>query len=349
MSTWFRRSGPARWTIAALLPLAVVVAATRLPSDFGQPTPAADSAAQTRPRNQVCAPTETVTLYAERVGDGVGYGLSPSTASVPGPTLEMVEGDCLEVTLVNNTARRVSIHTHGVDYRPRSDGTPLNAGCTQPGESRTYVFGSHAPRERADGTVDAGSAGYWHYHDHCMGGKHGTLGVESGLFGALIVRRAGDPVPDRPPFVVAMVNDTINLRRAPDTPLFEANHGERIEFVVIGHGELFHTFHLHGHRWADTRTGTLPDGQADVAQMDNRTVGPADSFGFQVLAGEGVGPGAWMYHCHVQSHSDSGMSGLLLVRTADGRVSNSARRALQRWSHATHGASRTPADEEQEH
>ena len=30
---------------------------------------------------------------------------------------------------------------------------------------------------------------------------------------------------------------------------------------------------------------------------------PGDSFGFLTIAGEGVGPGMWMYHCHVQSHS----------------------------------------------
>lgn len=38
------------------------------------------------------------------------------------------------------------------------------------------------------------------------------------------------------------------------------------------------------------------------------------------IAGEYVGAGAWMYHCHVQSHSDMGMAGLLLVAKADGTV-----------------------------
>ena len=87
---------------------------------------------------------------------------------------------------------------------------------------------------------------------------------------------------------------------------------------MITHGEYYHTFHMHGHRWADNRTGMLtgPDDPSQV--IDNKIVGPADSFGFQVIAGEGVGAGAWMYHCHVQSHSDMGMVGLFLV-TQDGR------------------------------
>lgn len=58
----------------------------------------------------------------------------------------------------------------------------------------------------------------------------------------------------------------------------------------------------------------------------HKIVGPADSFGFQVIAGEGVGAGAWMYHCHVQSHADMGMAGLFLVRRTDPRALSSGAR-----------------------
>jgi hypothetical protein len=75
-------------------------------------------------------------------------------------------------------------------------------------------------------------------------------------------------------------------------------------------------------------TSSLTD---DTQLIDNRVLGPADSFGFQVIAGEHVGPGAWMYHCHVQGHSDSGMSGLLLVRTEDGKTTKAGAAAVRRW------------------
>jgi FtsP/CotA-like multicopper oxidase with cupredoxin domain len=277
-----------------------------------------------------CVPTRFLTIYAQKVGSGLAYGLTPSTASIPGPTLILQEGECLAVTLVNNTTGKVSVHPHGVDYTVSSDGTSLNNSCTKPGESRTYVMGAHAPHSRPDGTLDPGSAGYWHYHDHCRG-DHGTNGIDAGLFGAIIVRRPGDPEPARPPFVVVMIGRTINLKTAPDTPLFEANVGERVEFVVLGHGNLFHTFHLHGHRWLDTRTGASSTPGTLVPVIDNRTVGPADSFGFQVIAGEGVGPGAWMYHCHVQEHADAGMSGIFLVHGPDGQTTPSALAALTGW------------------
>jgi FtsP/CotA-like multicopper oxidase with cupredoxin domain len=124
---------------------------------------------------------------------------------------------------------------------------------------------------------------------------------------------------------------TINRKRAPHTPIFKANQGQRVEFVVIGMGDLFHTFHLHGHRWADNRTGLLASPSDNTRVIDNKTVGPADSFGFQVVAGQDVGPGAWMYHCHVQSHSDAGMAGIFLVRTSDGKMTKQETAALKRW------------------
>jgi FtsP/CotA-like multicopper oxidase with cupredoxin domain len=285
------------------------------------------------PGPQVCDdPTDSMDLFAENLKHGrIGYGRTEETARIPGPTIQMQEGDCLQINLVNDTNERLSFHPHGVDYTVESDGTPLNKSCVAPGTSRTYVIQAHAATTRTDGSIEPGSAGYWHYHDHCKGTPHGTTGIRKGLFGALIVRRAGDPVPDRAPHVLVMQGRTFNLKKAPHTPTVEADLGERVEFVVIGHGELFHTFHLHGHRWADNRTGTLLTPTDETRIIDNKDVGPADSFGFQVIAGERVGPGSWMYHCHVQGHSDAGMAGIFLVKGPTGRVSKGTREALDRW------------------
>jgi manganese oxidase len=304
------------------------------------PTNAGPSSA---PPQQVCEdPDRSITLFAAKLGrNRYGYGLSPGDVSIPGPTLEMNEGECLAVTLVNDADKRLSMHAHGVSYTVASDGTPLNNGCVRPGRARTYVFSTHAASTRGNGTVKPSSAGYWHYHDHCMDGEHGTAGIKSGLFGAFIVRKATDPHPDREPFVVVMgPNSTINLKKAPRTPTFRATEGEQVEFVVIGHGDDFHTFHLHGHRWADNRTG-IPDGVDDPTQIiDNKTIGPAESFGFQVVAGEDVRAGAWMYHCHVQGHSDAGMTGIFLVASPEGRLTPTTRKAMRAYrgehAHATH-------------
>ncbi|MFF8942974.1 multicopper oxidase domain-containing protein [Streptomyces sp. NPDC014864] len=301
-----RRSFATGAAAAAVVPAVLGSAAAAPPKD--QPTAGGDGEVR------------NLTLYMEKLPNGeMGYGLRLGQATIPGPLIELTEGDTMNIEVVNNLDVAASLHVHGLDYETASDGTRMNDSVVQPGARRTYVWRTHAPTRRHDGTWEAGSAGYWHYHDHNVGTEHGTEGIRKGLYGAVVVRRKGDVLPDKQ-FTVVFNNMTINNRVAPDTPTFKAVRGERVEFVVITHGDFFHTFHVHGHRWTDNRTG-IWQGPQDVSRViDTRTTGPADSFGFQVIAGERVGPGAWMYHCHVQSHSDMGMSGVFMVTDADGTV-----------------------------
>lgn len=333
-----------RWGIGLSLALLAVAFTPRMA--ITRP-PAPDSCIQ---------PNRRLTMYAEelpRTPDGkprMGYGFSPSTASIPGPTIEMIEGDCLAITLINDVSAAtlaelrndpilgsrdpnhplaVSLHVHGVKYLPSSDGTMHSDSYVEPGKTRTYTWFA-APRVLASGrVVSLGTAGYWWYHDHMVGTDHGTGGAASGLFGALIVRRATDVKPAHTYVVGFGPDTTINLRDFPDCPnpaapvpgptCFVAKVGELTEFVVIGFGDDFHTFHVHGHNWANTRNGLITNpADLDVPLLDNRTVGPADSFGFIVRAGEEVGAGNWMLHCHVQHHSDTGMSTFFHVIGADG-------------------------------
>ena len=304
---------------------------------------AATVAAATKPEPARAAAgvVKKITIYAETLPGGLlGYGLTPGGATIPGPLLEMYEGDTLEITLVNTTNQRLSIHPHGVDYSTDSDGAPLNASFNEPGETRTYVWRSHEMTATSGRRFMPGSAGYWHYHDHANGTEHGTGGLLKGLYGGLIVRRRGDILPDKQ-FTVVFMDMMINHKTAPDTPMFEANLGQRVEWVAVGHGNFFHTFHLHAHRWADNRTGMLEGPSDPSLVIDNKDLNPGSSFGFQVLAGEGVGPGVWMYHCHVQLHSDTGMSGLFLVRNADGSMPPGAQDAIDRFRGHQHQAKTT--------
>jgi manganese oxidase len=326
----------------------VLAALTVLGSAFlgGAPSRADDAA-------QACEnPTRRITMYAEQLPSTpqgkirLGWGLTPDTAQTPGPLMEMYEGECLAITVVNDVPAStlaalrddpvlgsgdptlplgVSLHVHGVKYFQASDGTVDTGSWVAPGAVRTYRWYA-APRIVTAGRVTSqGTAGYWWYHDHVVGTDHGTAGVASGMWGGLVVRRAGDITPDRT-FVVGMGPDaTLNLRHYPATDTCDktnpvpsntclvAVQGQRIEFLVLGYGDDFHTFHLHAHNWADNRTGILQSPIDDTRLIDNKTVGPADSFGFQVIAGEDTGTGNWMLHCHVQAHSDRGMMTFLHV------------------------------------
>lgn len=284
-------------------------------STSAAPARAADTPPPTAPAG---GEVRHMKLYAEKLPDGqLGYGLEKGKASIPGPLIEMNEGDTLHIEFTNLLDVDASLHTHGVDYDISSDGTRMNKSHVEPGGTRTYTWRSHAPGRRKDGTWRAGSAGYWNYHDHVVGTDHGTGGINKGLYGGLIVRRKGDILPDKT-FTIVFNDMTVNNQKT--GPDFEATVGDRVEVLMITHGEYYHTFHIHGHRWADNRTGLLagPDDPSPV--IDNKITGPADSFGFQIIAGEGVGAGAWMYHCHVQSHSDMGMAGMFLVAKEDGTI-----------------------------
>ncbi|MEV7289952.1 multicopper oxidase domain-containing protein [Streptomyces sp. NPDC093252] len=301
---------------------------------LGPDAVSAEGPARTAP---VGGETRRIKLYAEKLDGGkMGYGFEKGKASVPGPLIELNEGDTLHIEFENTMDVAVSLHVHGLDYEITSDGTRMNNSHVEPGATRTYTWRTHAPGRRKDGTWRPGSAGYWHYHDHVVGTVHGTGGIRNGLYGPVVVRRKGDILPDRTHTVV--FNDmTINNRPAHTGPDFEATVGDRVEFVMITHGEYYHTFHMHGHRWADNRTGLLTGPEDPSQVIDNKIVGPADSFGFQVIAGEGVGAGAWMYHCHVQSHSDMGMVGLFLVRKPDGTIPGYD-------PHAGHGTAAAPPE-----
>lgn len=184
-------------------------------------------------------PNRRIDLYAVQLPDDngqtrLGYGRSPGSASYPGPTIEMLEGECIEITLHNDVPaavleemRRdghgespigVSLHVHGVRYTRESDGTVHSDSWVAPGESRSYLWYA---RPRAPKRGIPGTAGYWWYHDHVVGTPHGTGGVNSGLFGALVVRRPSDPLPDHT-FVTAFGDlMAINLRRHPATDTYD--------------------------------------------------------------------------------------------------------------------------------
>ena len=99
--------------------------------------------------------------------------------TVPGPTIELREGDLVTVHFTNKLAQPTTVHWHGLHLPAGSDGSPLNP--VLPGKSRDYVF-----------RVAPGSAGTYWYHPHPD--MTTTEQVSKGLYGALIIRPAKDPL-----------------------------------------------------------------------------------------------------------------------------------------------------------
>lgn len=98
---------------------------------------------------------------------------------VPGPTIEAQVGDVLEIHVANHLAEPTVVHWHGLRIPAVMDGTERVQNPIVPGE--TFVYRFRVP--------DAGT--FW-YHSHF----NETVQLERGLYGALIVRAADEPVLD---------------------------------------------------------------------------------------------------------------------------------------------------------
>jgi bilirubin oxidase len=99
---------------------------------------------------------------------------------VPGPTLEVREGDRLIIHVRNDLDEETTVHWHGLHLPWQADGSPFYP--IAPGEQADFDF-----------IVPDGTAGTYWYHPHP---HHRTaFQVAKGLYGALIVRAADDPLP----------------------------------------------------------------------------------------------------------------------------------------------------------
>ena len=99
---------------------------------------------------------------------------------VPGPLIELHEGDDFRVTLINQLPQETNIHWHGLPVPPDMDGHPTDV--IPPGGSFTYAF-----------RVLPGTAGTYWFHPHAHHVSHEQF--FRGLNGMIIVRSGADPVP----------------------------------------------------------------------------------------------------------------------------------------------------------
>ena len=111
---------------------------------------------------------------------------------VPGPTLEVHEGDSVIVHFTNALPEPTTIHWHGIHLPAVMDGSPLYP--IPAGGRYDYAF-----------RVGAGTAGTYWYHPHPD--ARAGYQVAMGLFGALIVRAVADPLPASLPEKLLILSD----------------------------------------------------------------------------------------------------------------------------------------------
>lgn len=131
------------------------------------------------------------------VGPGLPTRAWAYNGQVPGPEIRVREGDRLRVVLTNELPEPTTLHWHGLPVPHAMDGVPdLTQPAVQPGERFVYEF-------------TAGPAGTYWYHSHV------GYQLDRGLFGALIVEPAREPLSYDREFVLVL-DDWL---RDPESPL----------------------------------------------------------------------------------------------------------------------------------
>jgi FtsP/CotA-like multicopper oxidase with cupredoxin domain len=215
--------------------------------------------------------------------------------TVPGPTIRVIAGDHVRITITNHFPEATTIHWHGLEIPSNQDGVPgVGQAPIEPGQSYTYDF-----------TVPLDNVGTYFYHSH----YDDLAQVSGGLYGAFIV----DPKPGTPEAANAIRADqeylqmvsemggyyVINGKSYPDTQPMRVKHGQTIHIRLINIGELVHPMHLHGHFF----TEVAQDGQmlANPQKMDTITIAPGESYDLVFYAWAAPGS-VYPFHCHILSH-----------------------------------------------
>jgi FtsP/CotA-like multicopper oxidase with cupredoxin domain len=147
---------------------------------------------------------------------------------VPGPTLEAHEGDHVVIHFHNELPEPTTIHWHGLHIPANQDGSPLYP--VEPGKSHDYVF-----------TIPFGTAGTYWYHPHPH--YHTGYQVAEGLYGAIVIRSAADPLPPSLPEKVLILSD--NRFRTDGSVDIAEDSSERGQLDLVN-GREGNTFFISG-------------------------------------------------------------------------------------------------------
>ncbi|HEV2123054.1 MAG TPA: multicopper oxidase family protein [Chloroflexota bacterium] len=167
-----------------MVPAAVPVAAATVP---GSPTLVNLSTVPNTVEVTLTAAPARLSLLPGTVTDMYAYN-----GRIPGPPLEVREGDRVIVRFRNDLPEATTVHWHGLHLPFDADGSPFHA--VAPGDEYEYAF-----------TVRTGTAGTYWYHPHPH--HHTGIQVAKGLYGAVIVRAADDPLPASLPEKLLILSD----------------------------------------------------------------------------------------------------------------------------------------------
>lgn len=225
--------------------------------------------------------------------------------SMPGPTIEVYEGDTVRIEFENHLPEATTVHWHGLELPYEMDGAPhhLMLDPVPPGGSYTYEFTLH-------------QHGTYFYHTGEMQAKQVGLGL-GGLFiihpkkpktivdkdYAMVLQIWRIPFGSRVPDTLdmSMFNwFTINGKVSPDVEYMRALSGQRVRVRVVNISMMTHPIHLHGHTFTIVEAGAGWIPESARWQANTVDISSGESRTFEFVATQEDGP--WMFHCHFLHH-----------------------------------------------
>jgi manganese oxidase len=221
--------------------------------------------------------------------------------SVPGPTMEVNEGDRVRVVFHNMLPEITALHWHGFEVPMEMDGSlGLGQDPIPPGGSFTYEF-----------TLNQHGTLFYHSHFPMqeMMGMIGLFIVHPKVpytprvdrdFGLIIQEWAVLPNNTVPNTMAMEFNWlTFNGKSGPAATPMLVKQGERIRIRMVNLGMDHHPIHLHGNQFVVTGTeaGRIP--QQLWYEQNTLLVGVAQARNIEFTAKY---EGDWMLHCHMPHH-----------------------------------------------
>ena len=244
-------------------------------------------------------------LIPGRVMDGWGFN-----GSIPGPTIQVNEGDRVRLAVENRLPEPFSMHWHGLEIPNDMDGMPgISQDAIPPNGRFSYEF-----TLKQNGT--------FFYHSHM------AMQEMMGLIGLFIIhpRRAHTPRVDHDfglilqewallpnntiPNSLAMEFNwlTINGKAGPATTPLLVKIGERVRIRLVNLGMDHHPMHIHGHQFYVTGTEGGRIRTTAVIPENTVLVGVAQARDIEFVADN---PGDWHFHCHLPHHMMNQMASMV--------------------------------------
>ena len=244
----------------------------------------------------VAEPVKTEFLPGRAV-DAWGFN-----GSVPGPTIEVNQGDRVRLVVENRLPEVFTMHWHGFEVPIEMDGVPgISQDPIPPGgrfvyeftlhQHGTFFYHSHMPMQQMMGMI-----GLFVMHPHEP--YRPKVDRDFGLIFQEWAILPNNTIPNTLSMEFNWL--TINGKAGPATTPLLVRLGERVRIRMANLGMDHHPIHLHGYTFYTTGTeaGRIPKAAWEPGNTILLGVAQARDFEF-----DAVYPGDWMLHCHLPHHN----------------------------------------------